>query len=73
MPAVPAANGLAALERDVLVAVAALVVDGARVGVDGGCVLLVRWGVVLLGRHFRWGVWGVRGWVSGWLRRWWWW
>lgn len=36
MATVPAPNGLAALERDVLIAVAALVVHGARVGVDDG-------------------------------------
>lgn len=35
MSAVPAPNGLAALQRHVLVAVAALVVDGAGCGVDG--------------------------------------
>jgi hypothetical protein len=52
MSTVPAANGFAALERDVLVAVAAFVVYGASVGVDDGGVGragLCR--VVLLGGH----------------------
>jgi len=48
MTAVAAANGLAALELDVAVAVAAGVFHGARVGVDGGGVLSevgLVWGV----------------------------
>lgn len=36
MPTVPAPNWLAALQRDILIAIAALVVHGARVGIDGG-------------------------------------
>lgn len=36
VPAVPASDGLTTLQRDILIAVAALVVDGARGGVDGG-------------------------------------
>lgn len=55
MSALPAADGLAALQRNVLVAVAALVVDCARVDVD----LLLGFGsvgaaivAVLLGGHF---------------------
>lgn len=54
MTAVPAADGLAALQRDVHVAVAALVVDGARGCVDGSGVLgaaSVGLGVVGL-RHY---------------------
>jgi hypothetical protein len=52
MSTVPAANRLAALERDVLVAVAAFVVYGAGVGVDGGGVGRAGLrGVVLLGGH----------------------
>ena len=39
MSAVPAPDRLAALQRHVLIAVAAFVVDGARVGVDDGRVL----------------------------------
>ena len=35
MSTVPTPNRLAALQRDVLIAVAALVVDGARGGIDG--------------------------------------
>jgi hypothetical protein len=52
MSTVPAANRLAALERDVLVTIAAFVVYGAGVGVDDGGVGragLCR--VVLLGGH----------------------
>jgi hypothetical protein len=54
MSTVPAANRLAALKRDVLVAVTAFVMHGAGVCVDGGSVLRAggRVGVVLLGRHF---------------------
>jgi hypothetical protein len=61
MSAVPAANGLAALERDVLVAITAFVVDGAGVCVDGRGVLRAGGGigVVLLGRHFGRGIWGL--------------
>jgi hypothetical protein len=52
MSTVPAANRLAALERDVLVAVAAFVVYGASVGVDdGGVGRAGLRGVVLLGGH----------------------
>ena len=49
MPTVPAANGLAALERHVLVAVAALVVHCARVGVDLSCVARGAAGVGVAG------------------------
>jgi hypothetical protein len=56
--ALPAANGLAALEGNVLIAVAALVVDGACVEVD----LLLRLGgvgvvaaVLLCGHFWFWG------------------
>jgi hypothetical protein len=52
MTTVPAADRLAALERYVLIAVAAFVVDGAGVGVDDGGVGRGGLGwVVLLGRH----------------------
>ena len=55
MPALPAADGLAALEGHVLIAVAALVVHGACVDVDlllgfGGAAAVVA--AVLLGGHF---------------------
>jgi hypothetical protein len=51
MATVSASDGLAALQRDVLIAVAAFVVHGARVGVDGdvGCVLRAGLGVLLRG------------------------
>jgi hypothetical protein len=51
MTTVPATNGLAALQRDILIAVAAFVVDGARVGVDGDArrVLGAGLGVLLRG------------------------
>jgi hypothetical protein len=52
MSTVPAPDRLAALERDILVAVAALVVDGARRGVDLCRVLRRGVGVVCLGGHF---------------------
>jgi hypothetical protein len=52
MSTVPAANRLAALERDVLVTIAAFVVYGAGVGVDyGGVGRAGLRGIVLLGRH----------------------
>ena len=75
MSAVPAPNGLAALQRHVLVAVAALVVDGARRGVDGGGVGGGLGGVGL-GGHFgglsgrECGVWFGGGGVAGWRVEW---
>lgn len=57
MSALSAPNGLATLQRHILVAVAALVVHGARVEVDllrgfGGVGVVAA---VLLGRH----IWGI--------------
>lgn len=52
MSTVPAPDRLAALERDVLVAVAAFVVDGARGGVDLRRVLRGVVRVVGVGGHF---------------------
>jgi hypothetical protein len=52
MSAVPASDRLAALQRDILIAVAALVVYCAGGGIDDGGVLRARLGgVVLLGGH----------------------
>jgi hypothetical protein len=53
MSTVPASNRLAALQRNILVAVAAFVVHGAGGGVDGDGVLRGGVGVVLLGGHLR--------------------
>jgi hypothetical protein len=53
MSTVPAADRLAALEGNVLIAVTAFVMDSTGVGVDDSRVLGAGLrGVILLGRHF---------------------